>query len=100
MKKLFVYAVLAIFALGFGSVARAEEARSNSPLSKVEPAMEATPSATPDMKTVIPSVASADLAPQEEAKSETDALDPAKEASDDLAAPAPEDEAPKSDSEE
>ncbi len=90
MKKLFALAVLVVFTLGFGNFARAEEVRSNSPLSKVEPTAIKQEVPTPEKKAV--------LAPEEEAKPEEDAIAPEKEATDDLMAPATEEEAPKPDS--
>ena len=98
MKKLFALAVLAVFALGFGGIVSAEDARGNSPLSKVEPmAKEEATAPAVEKKAVLVPEEEATPAEEEKAKDEN-VIAPEKEATDDLAAaPVKEDEAPKSD---
>ena len=86
MKKLFALAVLTLFALGFGTTASAEEGvRSNSPLSKVEPAM--PKEAVPAKKEVV-------IKPQEKTESDENVAAPAENAEEDLMTLAKEDETP------
>ena len=86
MKKLLVLAILTVFAFGFGRIASAvESTRSNSPLSKVEPAM---------VKEEAPREKTEAMVPEETAVPADESAIALEEEADDLLAPAKEDEAP------
>lgn len=85
MKKLLALMVLTIFTFGFGVVAlAAESARSNSPLSKVEPAM---------VKEEAPVATTKDMVSQKAAVPTDENAIALEEAANDLSVPAEENEA-------
>ncbi len=88
MKKLLALSVLTIFAFGFGAIASAaESARSNSPLSKVEPAMIKEEAPAEKTEAMVPKEVV--VPPEDE-----DAIALDENGADDLLAPAEEDEVP------
>ena len=86
MKKLLALAILSVLTFGFGGIASAvESARSNSPLSKVEPVMQ---------KEEAPAEKTEALVSEEAAMPTDESAIVPEQAADDLLAPIKEDEAP------